>query len=195
MLQIIKDNFKYSDDAREKIERLYNFSGVKKSVPAWVITEEILVMTGYKEKIDTRINVQFEKKELEFLYNAVKKYTGCENEGRKLKEILNSHKKWLNKDGGVRANFRDADLRSADFRGADLKDANIRDVDLRRANLDYSSWALSCTTKIVKLCKKLQAQLLAHAFRVSPDCKPTEDQMDFIRENFHRYKEFWGEEK
>ena len=63
-----------------------------------------------------------------------------------LKEILNSHEKWLrSEDGGKRANLRDADLCGAylcdaDLRGANLCDANLRganlcDADLRGANL------------------------------------------------------------
>ena len=69
--------------------------------------------------------------------------------------ILDRHKRWLNgKDGGSRADLRDADLRGADLRdadlrgadlcgadlrdadlcGADLRDADLRDADLRRAH-------------------------------------------------------------
>ena len=49
----------------------------------------------------------------------------------KLKEIIDSHGKWLNgEDGGSRA-----DLRRADLCGADLRDANLRDANLRRADL------------------------------------------------------------
>ena len=40
-----------------------------------------------------------------------------------LKEILDSHKQWLNGQGGSRADFTEADLRDADFRKADLRNA------------------------------------------------------------------------
>ena len=63
----------------------------------------------------------------------------------KLKEILESHGKWLNNDGGIRADLRDADLCDADLRGADLRGADLYgaylrsaylcDADLRGANL------------------------------------------------------------
>ena len=66
-------------------------------------------------------------------------------EKEKLKEILEKHKLWLNgKDGGVRANLRDADLsganlRDADLRNANLRNANLRDADLRSADLRYAN--------------------------------------------------------
>lgn len=103
------------------------------------------------------------------------------------------------------ADLYGADLREADLRGADLREANLnranlnradlsradlRGADLRGADLDFSCWPLWCGTKEVKLCKKLQAQLLAHAFQVSPNCPITQEQIDFINKNFHR-KEFF----
>ena len=52
-------------------------------------------------------------------------------EKKKLDEILKKHAVWLdNKDGGKRADLRDADLRDADLRDADLRDANLRCADL-----------------------------------------------------------------
>lgn len=77
-------------------------------------------------------------------------------ERNKLKEILESHKKWLNGAAdGKRANLWGADLPCADLQGAnlqeanlyhadlylaylqgaDLHDANLRDADIYRANL------------------------------------------------------------
>ena len=52
-----------------------------------------------------------------------------------LKKILADHKKWLNGDGGIRADLRGADLRGADLRGADLSGAYLRGADLRGADL------------------------------------------------------------
>jgi len=89
------------------------------------------------------------------------------------------------------ANLREANLRWADLREADLQRANLREANLREADLDYSCWPLSCKTSSVKLCKKLQAQLLAHAFQVSPDVELPEDIHKFIKEHFHRYDEFF----
>ena len=64
---------------------------------------------------------------------------------QKLKEVLADHVKWLNSDGGSRADLRgavlsDADLSRAvlsraDLRGADLSDADLSDADLRGADL------------------------------------------------------------
>lgn len=69
----------------------------------------------------------------------------------KLKEIIESHGKWLrDEEGGQRADLRDVDLRGAnlqganlqgadlqgaDLQGADLRDANLRDTNLQDTNL------------------------------------------------------------
>lgn len=57
-----------------------------------------------------------------------------------IKKILSEHSKWINGDGGERANLRGADLRGADLsganlRGADLSGANLSGADLRWADL------------------------------------------------------------
>ena len=54
--------------------------------------------------------------------------------------ILENHKKWLEENGGERANLKganlcDADLRDANLCDADLRDANLCDADLRDADL------------------------------------------------------------
>ena len=57
-------------------------------------------------------------------------------EQKKLDEILEKHRKWLNnEEGGECANLQDADLEGADLEGANLRGANLRDADLRNANL------------------------------------------------------------
>lgn len=62
-------------------------------------------------------------------------------EKKKLDEILKKHAVWLdNKDGGKRADLRDADLsganlRCADLTGALLSCADLIDTDLRDADL------------------------------------------------------------
>ena len=105
---------------------------------------------------------------------------------KELAKILDDHKLWVENIHGARADLSEANLRGADLRGADLSLA-----DLSWANLDYSCWSLSCKTKNVKLCKKLQAQLLAHAFQISPDFPMTDEQHQFIKDNFHRYDGFF----
>ena len=47
-----------------------------------------------------------------------------------LKIILNNHEKWLNVEGGEKANLRGANLIGADLREADLRGANLREADL-----------------------------------------------------------------
>ena len=62
-----------------------------------------------------------------------------------IKKILSEHSKWINGEGGERADLsgdnliladlREADLSEADLRGADLRLADLREADLRGANL------------------------------------------------------------
>ena len=115
----------------------------------------------------------------------------CEMEDKELKEVLDSHKKWLSKkDDGVRANFRHADLRGVDLRcvdlryadlqgadlrcvdlryadlqGTDLRDADLRDVDLRGADIDYAAWPLWCRSLDAYIDDRIAIQLLYHLLR------------------------------
>ena len=52
-----------------------------------------------------------------------------------LRKVLDEHEKWLNGDGGVRADLSDAALRRANLRGANLRWANLRGAALRGAAL------------------------------------------------------------
>ncbi len=53
-----------------------------------------------------------------------------------IQEVLMLHEKWLNgKDGGCRANLRDANLRNANLSGANMCKADLRNADLRNANM------------------------------------------------------------
>jgi hypothetical protein len=45
---------------------------------------------------------------------------------KELNKILESHKAWLNGDGGERANLWGANLERANLRGANLRDADLR---------------------------------------------------------------------
>lgn len=53
-----------------------------------------------------------------------------EMEKENLDEILENHVKWLQNDGGERADLKKADLRGADLRGADLSDADLSGANL-----------------------------------------------------------------
>ena len=60
-----------------------------------------------------------------------------------LNAILENHKKWLEGNGGERANLKGANLRGANLCDAnlcdaDLRDADLRDADLRDAHLRYA---------------------------------------------------------
>ena len=84
-----------------------------------------------------------------------------------IKKVLDLHKKWLNEQGGERANLREADLSGANLRGADLRRANLRwadlgGADLRGADLDFSCFPLWCGGSKFKCDTKLVYQLLAH---------------------------------
>lgn len=54
---------------------------------------------------------------------------------KELEETLEKHKKWLNGEGGEKANLRFVDLQNVDLRGASLREADLRGVDLHFANL------------------------------------------------------------
>jgi len=110
---------------------------------------------------------------------------------RQIDKILKEHKKWLEGDGGQRADFRLTDLRNANFRGADLRNADFRITDLRNANfrgadlrnadlwganlrgadfrgakLDFSCLPLWCGSIGIKTDKRLFSQLLFHLTRL-----------------------------
>ena len=53
----------------------------------------------------------------------------------KLGVILADHKKWLEGDGGKRADLRGANLLGANLRGANLRGANLQGADLHGADL------------------------------------------------------------
>ena len=74
-----------------------------------------------------------------------------------LNEVLRKHKLWLDgKEGGERANMRDADLQ-----GADMRDANMQ-----RANIDYSAWPLWCGSLTAHVDDRIAIQLLYHTLSV-----------------------------
>ncbi len=54
---------------------------------------------------------------------------------QKLQEIIESHRKWLNGDGGQRADLKGAYLEGAYLRGAYLRGAYLRGADLKCAYL------------------------------------------------------------
>ena len=56
-------------------------------------------------------------------------------EQEKLNEIVANHVKWLQGDGGKRANLAAADLYGSDLEGVNLRRANLRSANLRRASL------------------------------------------------------------
>ena len=78
-------------------------------------------------------------------------------EEKEIKEILSSHKKWLNNDaGGVKANLRHANL----------QDADLQDANLRHADLDFSVFPLWCGSFGMKVDDRLVTQLLGHIARL-----------------------------
>ena len=97
-----------------------------------------------------------------------------------LKEILAEHKKWINNEGGTRANLRGADLRGADLRGADLRRADLREADLRGADilgavLDFSCLPLWCGGSRFKCSPALIRQIFAHVSTLV--CEDADDEL------------------
>ena len=89
-----------------------------------------------------------------------------------LKVVLDNHVKWLNGNGGNRADLSGANLRGANLRGANLHGANLRGAnlsgaylsmaDLSGADLDFSQLNLSCKGLDFKIDKRLAKQLVYH---------------------------------
>ena len=52
-----------------------------------------------------------------------------------LEEILEDHKRWLNNNGGERANLMGVDLSNVDLSNVNLSNTNLTDTNLRCANL------------------------------------------------------------
>ena len=122
-----------------------------------------------------------------------------------LKPILESHKKWLNDNGGSRANLSDANLSDADLRdanliganlsdadlsgadlsdadliGANLSDANLSDADLSGADLsgadlDFSVLPLWCGSLTANFDDKQIIQIVYHAVKAGLQSKNTSD--------------------
>ena len=124
----------------------------------------------------------------------------------KLQKILDEHKKWLNNEGGKRADLRGADLRfvkliganlsCADLRGADLRGADLRDVDLRDADLDFSCLPLWCGSLTAHFDDRQLVQIAYHLVKAGLQSKNASDAtkqelaklVDFAN-GFHRASE------
>ena len=74
---------------------------------------------------------------------------------KELNEILERHRKWINKE---------PDGEKADLRWADLSEANLSGADL-----DYSCWPLWCGSLDVTVDRRIAAQLAYHFCRLDCD--------------------------
>ncbi len=119
-----------------------------------------------------------------------------------LNRILDDHQKWINGDGGKRADLRNAnlcganlcgaDLRGADLCGADLRYADLRNANLRNADLDYSCWRLWCGTIDVKVDTRIARQLAYHFCRLDcddPEYIKARNAIVAFANGFHRVEE------
>ena len=91
--------------------------------------------------------------------------------------ILKEHEKWLQDEGGARADLRNADLAYADLQNADLRYADLqyvylRSADLRGANLDFSVLPLWCGSLDMKVDARIARQIAYHFCRL--DCEDPE---------------------
>ena len=115
---------------------------------------------------------------------------------KELNKVLSDHLKYLNDDGGQRANLQYANLQyanlndsnlqgadlkfvnlnysnlqGADLEGANLKFANLEGADLKfanlqDANLDFTSISLSCGGLNFKIDERLAKQLMYHVINL-----------------------------
>lgn len=94
-------------------------------------------------------------------------------EEKQLKNILELHQKWINKEpGGKRANLWRANLQGAD--------------------LDYSCWPLWCGSLDVRVCKRIAAQLAYHFCRLDcddPEVIAAQNALIPLANQFHRADE------
>lgn len=119
-----------------------------------------------------------------------------------LNEVLEKHKLWLeDKEGGVKANLSNADLRYANLRNADLSDADLRyanlsNADLRYANLDYSYLPLWCGSLSANFDDKQLKQIAYHLVKAglqsnnaSEETKEELSKLIDFANGFHRVDE------
>ena len=120
-------------------------------------------------------------------------------EQKRLEEILENHRKWMEGKGGKRADLRGADFRGADLRWANLQEANLQRANLRRADLcgadlcgadlDYSCWPLWCGSLDVIVDKRISAQLAYHFCRLvcdDPEVQAAQQAIKELANQFHR---------
>ena len=124
-------------------------------------------------------------------------------EENQLKNVLELHRKWINKEpGGERAdlcganlqgaNLRRAGLQEADLCGANLCGANLQGANLQGADLDYSCWPLWCGSLDVRVCKRIAAQLAYHFCRLDcddPEVIAVQNALIPLANQFHRVDE------
>lgn len=81
--------------------------------------------------------------------------------GKSLKDILLSHKKWLNEDeDGIRANLRGDNLRHSDLRGADLQDADLETISFNNNTTFSQSQCPKGRVQMSKNYKELSKEKL-----------------------------------
>ena len=115
-----------------------------------------------------------------------------------IKKILENHEKYLNDDGGERANLRGADLSGANLSSADLNSADLRDADL--SSVDLSNVMLWNTIGNMREIKSLQLEKYPITYinnRLQIGCKNysieewknfTDDEIDYMD---NRALEWW----
>ena len=107
-----------------------------------------------------------------------------------LQEVLSAHLKWINGDGGKRAdlsgaNLSDANLRGANLRGADLRGADLRHADVRLANLSDANLVDADLRRADLSYADLSGANLSDA-NLSGAINDFTNPIDFIVENFER---------
>lgn len=114
-------------------------------------------------------------------------------DAEKLREVLEKHKKWLNReDGGEQADLHMEDLRGEDLRGEDLCGVDLYGADLYGVNLDLSCWPLWCGSLDVIVDKRIAAQLAYHFCRIICDdeeVKAAQKALAPLANQFHRVEE------
>ena len=95
-------------------------------------------------------------------------------ENKEIKEILENHKKWLKGSaGGIRADFRWANLSGADFRGENISGADFSGADLSDTNLEVTkiNFPIACPEKGTFIGFKKSAEGYIVEIEITEDAK------------------------
>jgi len=106
---------------------------------------------------------------------------------KELNEILELHKKWLNNDGGKRADFTDANLTGVRLADANLSHADLTDAILTDADLTYANLTGANLSNCIGNSKNIKTLFIFDEYNISY----TKDSLQIGCQN-HRIENWFG---